>query len=222
LTVKPILYVGNRNYSSWSLRPWLVLSWGRIDFETRVVPLGGPGYSKRQMPSVLAISPSGTVPALHFGAEVISDSLAISEWAAERVPGLWPADPIARAHARSAACEMHSGFAALRANLVCNIRRRSEPRELSEEVRRDVERIDALWSALRTRFGSGGPFLFGEVPTIADAFYTPVATRFRTYGVRLGAAAQRYADALLRDPAFLQWEAAATAEEWTLAESDSI
>ena len=219
--MKPVLYVGNRNYSSWSLRPWLVLSWGKIDFETRVVPLGGAGYASRQMPSVLAVSPSGTVPALHLGGDVIGDSLAISEWAAEQVPALWPGDALARAHARSAVCEMHSGFGALRENLVCNIRRRAEPRELPDTVRRDVARIEAIWTTLRARFGAGGRYLFGDNPTIADAFYTPVATRFRTYTVKVGAEAQRYADALLKDPAFLAWEAEAVKEEWTMAESDS-
>jgi glutathione S-transferase len=219
--MKPILYVGNRNYSSWSLRPWLALSWAGIAFETRVVPLGGQGYASRQMPSVLAVHAAGTVPALHLGDDVIGDSLAISEWAAERVPSLWPGAELARALARSAACEMHSSFGALRANLVCNIRRRAEPRQLGDDVRRDVERIEAIWTSLRARFGAGGPYLFGENPTIADAFFTPVATRFRTYAVTIGVEAQRYADALLNNPAFLEWEAGAIAEEWLMAESDS-
>jgi glutathione S-transferase len=219
--MKPVLYVGNRNYSSWSLRPWLVLSWAGIDFETRVVPLGGQGYASRQMPSVLAVHAAGTVPALHLGDDIIGDSLAISEWAAERVPSLWPVDELARAHARSAVCEMHSSFVALRANLVCNIRRRAEPRQLGEEVQRDVARLEAIWTSLRARFGAGGPYLFGESPTIGDAFFTPVATRFRTYAVKIGAEAQRYADAVLNNPAFLEWEAGAIAEEWVMAESDA-
>jgi glutathione S-transferase len=219
--VKPVLYVGNRNYSSWSLRPWLVLTWGKIEFETRVVPLGGNGYASRQMPSVLAVYPAGTVPVLHLGSDVIGDSLAISEWAAEQVPSLWPSDPIARAHARSAVCEMHSSFASLRANLVCNIRRRAAPRELPDDVRRDVARIESIWTSLRARFGAEGPYLFGAEPTIADAFFTPVATRFRTYAVKIGAEAQAYADVLLNNPAFLQWEAGAVAEKWAMPESDS-
>jgi glutathione S-transferase len=204
------------------MRPWLVLTWGGIDFETRVVPLGGPGYAERRMPSVLAVSPAGTVPALHLGAEVIGDSLAISEWAAEQVPALWPADRIVRAQARSAVCEMHSSFGALRGALACNIRRRAEPRQLSDGVRRDVERIDALWSGLRARFGAGGPYLFGAERTIADAFYTPVATRFRTYAVKVSPAAQSYADTLLDDAAFREWEAAAVAEKWTMPDWDSV
>ena len=218
--MKPILYVGNRNYSSWSLRPWLVLSWADIEFETRVVPLGGPGYLKRQVPEVLAISPTGTVPALHLGDDVIADSLAISEWAAERAPALWPREPLARAQARAAVCEMHAGFGALRSRLPCNIRRRAEPRTLDEDVGRDVERVVAIWTSLRARFGAGGPYLFGQ-RTIADAFFTPVATRFRTYAVEIHAEARRYADALLADPAFVQWEAEALAEPWAIEQWES-
>jgi glutathione S-transferase len=219
--VRPVLYAGNQNYSSWSLRPWLALRWGHIDFELRVVPLGGDGYMKRQMKEVLAVSPSGTVPALHVGEDVITDSLAISEWAAEQVPALWPADSTARALARSAVCEMHSGFFALRGELPCNIRRRAEPRTFSEDARREIARVETIWSALRTRFGSGGPYLFGSSPTIADAFYTPVATRFRTYGVVLGAKAQAYADALLEDPSFREWEEAGKREPWSMPQWDS-
>jgi len=220
--MRPILYVGNQNYSSWSLRPFLVLSWAGIDFETRVIKLGGPGYLKREVPGVLAVSPPGTVPVLHLGDDVIPDSLAISEWAAEKVPSLWPADPIARAHARAAACEMHSGFGALRSNLPCNIRRRAEPRDHSGDVRRDVARLEALWIELRRRFGAGGPYLFGAAPTIADAFFTPVATRFRTYAVPLSAEAQAYAQALLSNPTFLGWEAAAVKEPWVMPEWDGV
>lgn len=217
----PILYVGNQNYSSWSMRPWLVLSWAKIPFETRVVPLGGPGYTQRSMPSVLAISPTGTVPALHLDTDVIADSLAISEWAAEQVPSLWPREITARTHARAAACEMHSGFAALRSKLPCNIRRRVAPRIWAEDVQRDVARMDALWSTLSARFSGTGPYLFGAEPTIADAFFTPVATRFRTYGVPLSSPAQRYADALLGNEAFGVWEAAGARESWSMPEWDS-
>ena len=218
--MKPILYCGNQNYSSWSMRPWLALTWGGIEFETRVLQLGGQGYMQRSMPEVLAISPTGTVPSLHVGEDVISDSLAIAEWAAERAPALWPSDATARALARSAACEMHAGFGALRANLPCNLRRRAEPRELGEGVVREVRRVEDLWSSLRKRFGQGGPYLFGPKPTIADAFYTPVATRFRTYGVQIGAEAQSYADALLANPEFREWEAAAKRETWTMPQWD--
>ena len=134
---------------------------------------------------------------------------------------MWPSDAIARAHARYAACEMHSGFAALRSRCPCNIRRRAEPRQLGEEVQHDVERIDAIWTTLRERFGGGGPYLFGRTPTIADAFYAPVATRLRTYAITVSEAAQRYADALLADAAFREWEAAGLEETWALEQSDS-
>jgi glutathione S-transferase len=222
VSVKPILYVGNQNYSSWSLRPWLVLSWGKIDFETRVIQLGGYGYGTFQIPEVVAVSPPGSVPVLHADGEIIPDSLAISEWAAERVPSLWPADAVARAQARAAACEMHSRFSALRMNLPCNIRRRAEPRRLSDEMRRDIERIETIWRTLSARFGGDGPYLFGRAPTIADAFFLPVASRFRTYAVELGKDARRYADALLADPTFAIWEAAARAEPFAMPQWDAV
>ena len=198
------------------MRPWLALTWAGIPFETRVIPLGGEGYTQRRMLSVLAVSPSGAVPALHADGEVISDSLAICEWAAEGAPSLWPADRVARVHARQAACEMHSGFGALRAELPCNVRRRAAPRVLAEDVARDVARIEALWTGLRERFGAGGPYLFGARPTIADAFFTPVATRLRTYAVPVSPVAAAYRDALLAEEAFRTWEAAGTAEAWTM------
>lgn len=221
--MRPVLFVGNQNYSSWSMRPWLVLTWAGISFETRVIRLGGPGYTLRTMPSVLAVNPGGTVPALQLGAaDTIGDSLAIAEWAAEQVPSLWPAEATARMHARAAACEMHSGFAALRSKLPCNIRRRAKRRELDEATQRDVTRLETLWTSLRTRFGSGGDYLFGAKPTIADAFFTPVATRMRTYDVAIGPASQRYVDALLAEPAFRAWEAAGVAEEWTMPEWDAF
>ncbi len=218
----PILYIGNKNYSSWSLRPWLALTWSGIDFEARVIPLGGPGYLERLVPGVLAVSETGTVPVLHLGETRIQDSLAISEWAAEKAPQLWPEEPLARALARAATCEMHSSFAALRAALPCNIRRRAAPRPLDAAVRRDVERVQALWRDLRARFGSGGPYLFGAEPSIADAFFTPVAARFRTYAVPLASEAARYVDAVLDNPAFRSWEAEAVKEPLTIPHWDAF
>jgi glutathione S-transferase len=220
--MRPTLYIGNRNYSSWSMRPWLVLTWSGLEFDTQAMPLGGEGYGVRAMPSVLAVSPSGTVPALRWGDETIGDSLAISEWAAERNAKLWPADATARSHARAAVCEMHSGFTAMRHQLPCNLRRRRPPGKLTDEARRDLDRIESIWSTLRQRFGRGGPYLFGAEPTIADAFFTPVATRLRTYGVTLGTVAQTYAAALLAEPAFLSWEAEALRETWTMEQWDNV
>jgi glutathione S-transferase len=219
--MKPILYVGNRNYSSWSMRPWLALAWAKLDFDTQVIPLGGAGYGERKIPAVLAVSPAGTVPALSVDVQVISDSLAICEWAAELVPSLWPSDRMARAQARAAVCEMHSSFSALRSTLPCNVRRRAPARVLPEDVARDVARIEALWTGLRERYGTDGPYLLGPTKTIADAFYTPVATRFRTYAVPLSAASQRYVDTLLSDPDFRAWEAEAVREPWTIAQTEA-
>jgi glutathione S-transferase len=218
--MKPILHIGNRNCSSWSMRPWLALTWGQIAFEERVIKLG-PDLGERRQPDILAVSPAGTVPVLHVAGDVIYDSLAISEWAAEQAPSLWPRDAGARALARAAACEMHAGFGALRAALPCNVRRRADARVLSEAVLRDVARIEQLWSTLRARFGAAGAYLFGAMPTIADAFFTPVATRFRTYDVPLGDEARAYTATLLANPAFREWEAGAVAEKWALPSSDA-
>ena len=222
----PVLYVGNKNYSSWSLRPWLVLTWAGISFETRMIPLGGDGYGHGLTAAVLAVSPSGRLPALHLGDTVIWDSLAISEWAAEEAPAahLWPHDATARAICRAATCEMHSGFHALRSELPCNLRRRAPARiparHAGQAVQLEIARIEALWAGLRGRFGAGGPYLFGARPTIADAFYTPVATRLRTYGVPLDADTQRSVDTLLTDRAFLVWEKDAIGEAASMAQWD--
>jgi glutathione S-transferase len=224
---KPFLYVGNQNYSSWSMRPWLVLTWSKIPFETRVVPLGGEGYGKARQANVLAISPSGRVPALHMGDTVVWDSLAISEWVAEMAPEaeLWPRDPATRALCRSVTAEMHSGFSALRSKMPCNIRRRADPktppRESDPEVKQDLERLTALWTDLRGKAGAG-PYLFGARPTIADAFFAPVATRLRTYGVKVGGVAEEYAAAILGDPAVRAWERAGAAETLTMPVWDSV
>ncbi len=219
----PILFIGNKNYSSWSMRPWLALKWAGIAFDERLIPLGGVGYGKSQIPEVLAVSPSGKVPALQVDGHTVWDSLAICEWAAEQNPALWPQDPAVRAVARSAAAEMHSGFAALRRDFSMNLRRKGEPRKTatSADAQADIARIDELWSQMRTQFGGGGGYLFGD-RCIADAIYAPVATRFRTYGLALSPAAQAYADALLADPAFQEWEAAAAAEPWTIHSTDEI
>ena len=211
-----VLYIGYKNYSSWSLRPWLVLRWGGLPFEERVIRLDQPGYGRQQIAEVKAVAPNGTVPALHSNGLVIWDSLAIAEWAAEQVaPGvLWPEDPALRAQARSAACEMHSGFAAVRRDLSMNIHRRlrSEP-DWPEDTRRALARIDELWTGLRERHAHLGPFLFGR-RSIADAFFTPVATRLRTYAVAVSPTATAYRDTLLADPDFLVWEADAVPDSW--------
>ncbi|HEX3700965.1 MAG TPA: glutathione S-transferase family protein [Phenylobacterium sp.] len=200
------LVIGTKAWSSWSMRPWLVLKHAGAAFEETLVELrrGGPSEAE-----ISRHSPSGLVPALKDGDLVIWDSLAICERLAETYPGLWPADPAARALARAAAAEMHSGFHSLRGE--CPMDLAAEPRvaELSEATHKDLRRLVALWSELLARHG--GPFLAGGW-SIADAFYTPVATRIRTYGVKLSdfgdaGPAGEYAERLLETPEFKAWEA---------------
>lgn len=211
-----VLYIGYKNYSSWSLRPWLCLRWAGIAFEERTIRLDQPGYGRQQIAEVKAVSPNGTVPALVADGITIWDSLAIAEWAAEQAePGaLWPLDPVLRAQARSATCEMHSGFTAVRRDLSMNIRRRmSHQPDWPEDTRAGLARIDELWRTLRERHAHLGPFLFGR-RSIADAFFAPVATRVRTYAVPLSAPAEAYRDTLLSDADFLAWEAECIADSW--------
>jgi glutathione S-transferase len=213
----PHLYLGNRNYSSWSLRAWLAVKWSGLPFTETFIDLDQPGYGEGGIAEVLAVSPTGRVPVLVAGGVAIWDSLAIAEWAAEQAaarpgaPPLWPVDPLLRAQARSVAAEMHSGFTGMRRDLSMNIRRRCAATGLPRETLADVARIDAMWSGLRRAHAARGPWLFGE-RSIADAFYLPVATRFRTYGIALSHGAQAYAQVLLAEPAFREWEAALLAQ----------
>ncbi|MDZ4760152.1 MAG: glutathione S-transferase family protein [Alphaproteobacteria bacterium] len=211
----PTLHIADRNYSSWSMRPWLALKHGGIAFEERlhVLPeLGGVA------PAFGAISPSGKVPALELDGEVIADSLAICEWAAEQSPSLWPRDAMARTLARSASAMMHSGFAALRTDAPMNIRRRTDPGRMTQAGLADAAQMDTLWQGWLRR--SGGPYLFGAW-SIADAMYAPAATRFVTYGIAHSTAAGRYIDALTSEPHMARWIAAAHAETRALARSDA-
>ena len=203
------LVIGNKNYSSWSLRPWLVLRQAGIPFEEVRIPLYRPGAEAE----LAKWSPSGKVPALHDGNIRVWDSLAICETLAERFPeqGLWPADAAARAAARSVSAEMHAGFGALRERMSMNIRARYPGKGRTPECLADIERILAIWTDCRARFGQGGDFLFGRFG-IADAMYAPVVLRFQTYGVALEGAAQAYAGAILALPALRAWVADAEAE----------
>ena len=201
------LVIGTKAWSSWSLRPWLVLKHTGAPFTETLVELRRGAQSEAE---IRPHSPSGLVPALKDGDLTVWDSLAICEYLAEKLPGLWPKDAAARAQARAAAAEMHSGFASLRGE--CPMDLTAEPRvlELSEATHKDLRRIVAVWNELLTRYG--GPFLAGEW-SIADAFFTPVATRFRTYGVKLSdfgdaGACGEYAERLLETPEFKAWEAA--------------
>jgi glutathione S-transferase len=198
-----VLHIGEKNYSSWSLRPWLVLRQAAIPFEERTVSLReDAGKAAR-----FARLPAGRVPVLEDGEVRVWDSLAIAEYLAERHPGLWPADPRARAWARSVSAEMHAGFGALRSGMSMDVRARRPQRRRTPEVLADVARIERIWTETRARFGAGGPMLFGSF-TIADAFYAPVAFRFRTYGVEPAGEAGAYARALLALPGMREWEAA--------------
>lgn len=219
---RPVLHIGNRNYSSWSLRPWLALRWAGVDFDTHVIPLGGEGYGQSRIPGVLAVSPSGRVPVLHVGGTRIWDSLAIGEWAAEQAPGrLLPEDALERAVCRSVVAEMHSGFAALRRDLSMNIRRRVAARDWAADVQADLQRLFSLWGDLRGAHASRGPHLLGR-RTLADAFFTPVATRLRTYSVPLPPVAAAYVSTLLSDADFVAWETAAVAEPWAIEQTDAL
>ena len=204
------LVIGNKNYSSWSLRPWLALKQAGIPFTEIYIPLYVGNWRER----VLKHSPSGKVPALEHGTIKVWDSLAICEYLAEHFPEkqLWPADVAARAEARSVSAEMHSGFQALRQNMFMNIRRRMPARGRTPEVAADIERITAMWNGCRRRYAAGGPFLFGRF-SIADAMYAPVALRFQTYEVSVDGAAGEYMRTLLALPALQEWIAAARAEK---------
>jgi glutathione S-transferase len=202
------LLIGNKNYSSWSLRPWLVLRQSGIPFREELVSLQeDAGKAAR-----LARLPAGRVPVLVDGDTQVWDSLAISEYLAERHPALWPIQPAARAWARSISAEMHGGLGALRQEMSMDVRTRRPQRRRSEPVLRDIARVEQIWTETRSRFGAGGGLLFGSF-TIADAFYAPVAFRFRTYGVSPAGAAGEYLLALLELPAMKEWEAAGATDE---------
>jgi glutathione S-transferase len=210
------LTIGNKNYSSWSMRPWFAMKVAGIPFEETVISLNAPDFKER-----LKISGTGKVPVLADGAVQVWESLAILEYLAETIPAakLWPADAAARAHARAIANEMHAGFVPLRRQCPMNMWRPVKNMELNAEAAANVARIDAMWSDCRARFGAGGPFLFGTF-TAADAMYAPVVSRFHTYAVELGAASRAYMAAVRALPAWSEWIAAALKEEWVLAEDE--
>lgn len=207
------LVIGNKNYSSWSLRPWLLLKQAGIPFAERRLPLRSAEWSAE----ISRLSPSGKVPALQHGGVQAWDSLAICEYIAEQYPDkqLWPSDRAARAEARSISAEMHAGFQALRQNMFMNIRRSMPGRGRTPEALADVERIVAIWNNCRRRHPSGGPFLFGRF-SIADAMYAPIPLRFQTWGVLVDGLAGEYARILLALPAMQEWIAAARAERESL------
>ena len=211
------LIIGNKNYSSWSFRPWIAMKVAGLAFEEEVISLDARDFKAR----VTEVSGTGKVPALADGQVQVWESLAILEYLAERFPAarLWPADAAARAHARAIAAEMHAGFAPLRRHLPMNMWRPVRRRELTPEAQANVGRIAAMWTDCRTRFGTGGDFLFGAFGA-ADAMYAPVVSRFHTYAVETGAVARAYMAAVMALPAWGEWKAAALAEPWVLAEDE--
>jgi glutathione S-transferase len=204
------LVIGNKNYSSWSMRPWLAMRASGIAFEEIFIPLYTGEADKRR---ILDVSKSGKVPALIDGDVTVWDSLAIIEYLVEKFPDaqLWPADRAARAHARSVSAEMHSGFAALRNECGMNLHRPIAAKVLSEGARADIARVQEIWSDCRARHGKSGPFLFGKF-TAADAMYGPVVHRFRTYAIGLTPPVRDYMEAMQSQPAFAEWTAAGLAE----------
>jgi len=207
------LVIGNKNYSSWSLRPWMALTMAHIPFDETVIPLYQPQSSKL----ICEHSAAGKVPILHHGKITVWESLAILEYLADAFPErkLWPGGKAARAAARSAATEMHSGFVALRNACPMNLRRPCKAIAMSEAVRTDVARIDALWRQCRNAHGRKGRFLFGPFSN-ADAMFAPVVTRFNTYDVKVSGESRAYMEAVLATPAFKTWEKAAREEPWTI------
>jgi glutathione S-transferase len=202
------IYLGNKNYSSWSLRGFVAIKLSGAPFAEVMVSLSGESETK---PANRSFSPTGRVPCLHDGATVVWDSLAIAEYLAERHPGMWPADPARRAWARSVCAEMHSGFAYLRNEMTMCIRERVDVRPWSPGLEHDIGRVTEIWNEGRSRFAEGGPFLCGAF-SLADAFFAPVAFRFRTYGVVPDGAAGAYLQALLAHGFLREWEGAALAE----------
>jgi glutathione S-transferase len=204
------LVIGNKNYSSWSMRPWIALKACEIAFDEVMIPLyTGPEDKAR----ILAVTPSGKVPALIDGDVTVWDSLAIIEYAHERFPDakLWPQDPASRAHARSISAEMHSGFMALRNECGMNLHRRVEAKPLSADALANIARIQQIWAECHARYGQIGPYLFGEFSG-ADAMYAPVVHRFLTYAIELSPPARAYVEAMQALPAFRQWTQEGLAE----------
>lgn len=204
------LVIGNKNYSSWSMRPWVALKGAGIAFNEVLIPLYTGGADKKR---ILGFTQSGKVPALIDGDITVWDSLAIIEYAAEKFPdaGLWPTDVAARAHARSISAEMHSGFMPLRNECGMNIHRPVAAKALSDDAQANIVRIQQIWTECRERYGQQGQYLFGAFSG-ADAMFAPVVHRFRTYAVEVRPPVRAYMETMLANPAFAEWTEAALAE----------
>jgi glutathione S-transferase len=214
------LVIGNKNYSSWSMRPWLALRANDIPFEEIFIPLYTGQADKQRL---LSFTPSGKVPALVDGDVTIWDSLAIIEYLAERFPEkrLWPEDRASRAHARSISAEMHSGFAALRNECGMNLHRPVGAIALSEDARANIARIQEIWIECRTRYGKCGPYLFGAFGG-ADAMFAPVVHRFRTYAIEVAPQVQTYMATMMSLPAFAEWTRAGLAETLVIERFETV
>jgi glutathione S-transferase len=208
------LYIGNYNYSSWSLRAWQILRKTELPFTSAVIDLDIPGYKEE----LLKVSDAGTVPVLQVKDEVIPDSLVIAKFCAKAVPNLWPKDAEMRAEAERVVKLMHTGFPAIRREAPMNLRRRTETK-MPADCLAEAEEISVMWDDLLGRHN--GPFLFDDW-TIADAFYTPVATRFASYGLPRSVRSDTYISELMADEHFLEWEALAFAETHILPETDAV
>ncbi|MBD2354719.1 glutathione S-transferase family protein [Tolypothrix sp. FACHB-123] len=209
------LVIGNKNYSSWSLRPWLALKQFGVQFEEIRIPL----YTPETASKLQEYSPSRKVPVLLHNHQIIWDSLAICEYLAEEFPHLhwWPADKTNRALARSISAEMHSGFQNLRQNMPMNCRKKLPGKGLTPEVQKDIDRITSIWQEFRQKFATEGDMLLGKF-TIADAMYAPVVLRFITYDVQLDSISKKYAEAILELPAIQEWIQAAKNETEVLSQ----
>ena len=210
------IVIGNKAYSSWSMRGWLAVRLSGLPFRERLIPMWSPEWDAARTDGVLALS--GRVPTLVDDDDILVwDSLAIVDHLAERVgqDRFWPADPAARAFARAIAAEMHSGYLELRRHCIMNVRRLYAPAALPAPVQADVDRIVRLWITARTRFGTGGEYLFGDYGA-ADLMFAPVATRFRTYAIPLPPIAEAYVAAVLAQADVADWLAAAQEEPWVL------
>ena len=213
------LTIGNKAYSSWSLRPWILLTHFDIPFGETVIPLDQP----ETRAAIGAVSPNGKVPVLDADGLVIAESLAIMEFVAEAFPDLpvWPRDRAARATARALSSEMHAGFQPLRQACPTNFRREPKPVPISPEVRADIDRIEAAWRDARRRYGQGGPFLFGAF-SAADAMWAPVVNRFHAYAIEVLPETRAYMAAVMALPAWQSWIAGARSESWRMDRYDAL
>jgi glutathione S-transferase len=213
------LYIGNRRYSSWSMRGWLAVHLAELDVEEVLIHFSRPGPTE----AIGALSPNGLVPYLEHRGARVWESFAVCEYCAEIRPSLWPSDPLARAHARAISAEMHAGFLGLRQSMWMNLGRDFAGLGRTPEARADVARIEAMWAETRQRFGAGGPFLFGATFTAADAMYAPVVTRFLTWRPEIGPDTRAYCAAVRAHPLVDAWYEGAAREptEWLLPDYEN-